>query len=321
MPDRIICYGDIIDDIVVVPQGPIRADTDTPSMIWARPGGSAANTAAWLAGVGQPVDFIGVVGTGDSERHARALPGVDTYLREHPTLPTGRIVIIVRGDQRDMLTDRGANRALRPEDIPDERLDAARLLHFTGHVLLDDAGFDGVRRLIERCHAAEVLVSVSAGSASLLDDLGPGRVRAALEGTDFLFAGYDEGRLLTGFDNPDAIAQDLARQFQIVLVTQGRLGATVAEGTTVFSVAAAPSEAADPTGAGDAFCAGFLHKWLAHSDTRVAARVGAALAAEAVKITGGRPPKGRVFSNLFGLNPGSVPTESNRSPRRKRAGK
>lgn len=300
LPDRIICYGDIIDDIVVVPQGPIRPDTDTPSVILARPGGSAANTAAWLAAIGARVDFVGVVGAGDAERHTRALPGVDACLREHPTLQSGRIVIIVRGERRDMLTDRGANIDLRPGDVSEERLASARLLHLTAHVLLGDAGFDGVHSLIERCHAAGVLVSVSAGSAGLLNDLGSDRVREIFGGADLLFAGYDEGRLLTGSDEPDAIARNLARQFGIAVVTQGRSGVTVADESSVFFVAAVPSATVDPTGAGDAFCAGFLRSWLIDSDTRAAANVGAILAAEAVTMTGGRPLEGRVSSQTFG---------------------
>jgi len=299
LPDRIICYGDIIDDIVVLPQGPIRPDTDTPSVIRAQPGGSAVNTAAWLAAAGRPVDFVGVVGSGDAERHARALPGIEAHLREHPTLPSGRIVIIVRGDQRDMLTDRGANIALRPDDVSDALLAAARILHLTGHVLLDYAGFDGVRSLIERCQATGALVSVSAGSASILEDLSADRVREVFGGADILFAGYDEGRLLTGLGDPNAIARDLALQFPIVVVTRGRSGATVADGSSVFSVLAMARATVDPTGAGDAFCAGFLHNWLEHADTRAAAEAGVTLAAEAVEITGGRPPEGRVSSQSF----------------------
>ena len=62
-PVRIVCFGDIIDDVVVVPNGPIRDDTDTDSVIRNRPGGSPANTAAWLGSLGAAVDFVGVVGT------------------------------------------------------------------------------------------------------------------------------------------------------------------------------------------------------------------------------------------------------------------
>jgi len=148
--DRIICYGDIVDDIVVAPQGAIRVDTDTRSIIRSRPGGSAANTAAWLGDIGANVDFIGVVGAGDADRHAAALPGVTARLREHPLLQTGRIVIVVQNERRDMLTDRGANIALSPEEVADTALKRSRLLHLTEHVLLHESGVAGVRTLIER---------------------------------------------------------------------------------------------------------------------------------------------------------------------------
>ena len=45
----------------------------------------------------------------------------------------------------------------------------------------------------------------------------------------------------------------------------------------------------DPTGAGDAFCAGFLAHWVLDGDAVAAARAGAEVAARAVGVVGGRP--------------------------------
>jgi sugar/nucleoside kinase (ribokinase family) len=292
LTDRIICYGDVIHDIVVAPQGPIRIDTDTRSIIRSRPGGSAANTAAWLAEVGVVVDFFGMVGTGDAKRHAAALPQVNAFLREHPTLQTGRIVIVVQGERRDMLTDRGANVALSPEAISDEQLKQAKLLHMTGHVLLNETGCAGARTLIDRCRAANVLVSVSPGSVGFIADLGPERVRRAFAGADSLFTGYNDGRLLSGEDEPEAIAKQLSGQFDISVVTRGSQGYVVGERQSVYSMPVVARPVVDPTGAGDAFCAGFLKSWLAERDVRLAAEAGAELAADAVHVLGGRPSGG-----------------------------
>jgi sugar/nucleoside kinase (ribokinase family) len=289
---RIICYGDVIDDIIVAPQGPIRVDTDTRSIIRSRPGGSAANTAAWLADAGAAVDFVGVVGAGDGERHAAALPGVNAMLREHPMLPTGRIVIVVQGERRDMLTDRGANVSLAPTDVADETLDKARLLHVTGHVLLNESGWEGVRTMVDRCRAADVVLSVSPGSAGFLADLGPERVQHAFAGAHVVFTGIDDGRLLSGEDDPASIAGALSRQFGIAVVTRGSQGYVVGERGAVGSVEVAAQPVVDPTGAGDAFCAGFLVSWLADRNARLAAEAGAELAATAVGLLGGRPRRG-----------------------------
>ena len=69
----IVVVGDVIDDIIVRPQGAIRTDTDTPALIERHPGGSSANTAAWLGHIGADVHFFGQVGEADNARHTREL--------------------------------------------------------------------------------------------------------------------------------------------------------------------------------------------------------------------------------------------------------
>src|SRR5680860_1427004 len=93
-PGRIVVFGDVIDDIVVRPHGPVRPDTDTSASIRHRPGGSAANVAAWL----------------------------------------GTIVVLIDEDnRRTMLTERGANTRLVPADISDDTLAGAAALYLTGY--------------------------------------------------------------------------------------------------------------------------------------------------------------------------------------------
>jgi sugar/nucleoside kinase (ribokinase family) len=287
--DRIICYGDIIDDIVVAPKGPIREDTDTPSVIRSRPGGSAANTAAWLGAIDSTVDLVGVVGKGDANRHQAMLPGVNAVVREHPTLQTGRIVIIVQNGRRDMLTDRGANADLSPDDVSDAMLKRARLMHFTGHVLLNTDGYARVRTLIDRCRAAGVFVSVSPGSAGFIQDVGVERARRAFAGADIVFAGLEDGKLLAGVDDTDAAVLALNERFEVAVLTRGSEGVSVSERGGSFSLEIEALPVVDPTGAGDAFCAGFLESWIRDWDVRSAAEAGVDLAAEAVGVLGGRP--------------------------------
>ncbi|MDO7880840.1 PfkB family carbohydrate kinase [Protaetiibacter sp. WY-16] len=281
---RIVCFGDVIDDIVVVPRGPIRDDTDTPSRIEQSPGGSAANTAAWLGHLGAPVDFVGIVGRGDATRHADRLPGVEVHLAEHPELPTGTIVVLVDGQRRHMLTERGANAALTGEHVTDALLAHAGVLHFTGHTLLNGPG---IPQLVDRARSAGVDVSVSPGSAGFIADYGVEEFSRAIAGATIVFASLDEGRLLTGLESPEEVAAALP--FDHVVLTLGTDGVIVSLGGSSFAVPAVLVDVVDPTGAGDAFCAGYLAEWTRSRDARAAAVAGTEVAARAVGAMGARP--------------------------------
>ncbi len=290
MRDRVICFGDLIDDVVVVPSGPIRADTDTPSSIRLRAGGSAANTAAWLAELGVAVDYVGVAAGADVDRHTALLPGVSAHIAADGELPTGTIVVMVDGDSRSMLTQRGANAALDPAAVTDELLAEAAVLHLTGHTLLNRAGASGVRQLLDRARAAGVTVSVDPGSAGFIADYGAEAFLAAIAGVSILLPSLEEGRLLTGLTAPGEVAVRLAESFELVAVTLGVGGVIVAFGETVEQIFASHATVVDPTGAGDAFSAGFLADWIGSHDAIAAAMAGVLVGARAVETMGGRPP-------------------------------
>jgi sugar/nucleoside kinase (ribokinase family) len=295
MPDvqtRVVVFGDVIDDVIATPSGAIRPDTDTPARIERRGGGSAANTAAWLATLGPAVDFVGRVGVLDLERHTRVLreAGVRAMLAGDHVLPTGTIVILVEGDKRSMLTERGANAALDPDSVSDAILDGASALHFTGYSLFGRSETSGFARLIRRAKSRGVHVSVDAASAGFMKDFGARRFLAAIAGADLLFPSLDEGRALTGLDDPESIARMLAKEFPVVALTLGSSGVIVASKGDPIVVDVVRVKTVDPTGAGDAFCAGFLAEWLHSRDARAAAGAGARLAARAVGVIGGRPP-------------------------------
>ncbi|KJC65870.1 hypothetical protein TZ00_01065 [Agreia bicolorata] len=291
-------FGDVIDDIIVTPSGDIRPDTDTPASIVRTAGGSAANSAAWLAWAGCHVDFVGRVHVTDLERHRALLveARVSPHLLGEPDLPTGAIVVIVSPDgARTMLTQRGANAALSPRDIGAERLSRANHLHFTGYSIFRHARTSDFPELIQRAHEADVTVSVDPGSAGFIEDFGRDRFLDAIDGADIVVPNLDEGRALTGLPDPASIVDSLVDRFPLVALTLGREG--VALGTNDGIRLSAPSKAmhaVDTTGAGDAFCASFLSVLL-HGPSRdrdVLARAvssGLDTAARAVASVGARP--------------------------------
>jgi sugar/nucleoside kinase (ribokinase family) len=289
---RIVVFGDVVDDVVVVPSGPIRDDTDTPSAIRKRAGGSAANAAAWMGALGASVDFVGVVGQEDVARHGALLAacGVTPHLAGDPELSTGAIVVIVAGGRRTMLTEKGANARLGPDAISDRLLAGAAVLHFTGYSVFSRASQEPLRDLMRRSRALGVSVSVDPASAGFVSDFGPERFLDAVQGAALFFPNLAEGRVLTGLDDPIRIAERLGERFDVVALTLDTAGVIVAErGIPTTTVAAVPVAIVDPTGAGDAFAAGFLAAWVTGAGAVAAATAGVRAGARAVATTGGRP--------------------------------
>ena len=56
---RFFCLGDLMVDVVARLFGPLAEGSDSPAVISYVGGGSAANTAAWLARVGETSAFVG----------------------------------------------------------------------------------------------------------------------------------------------------------------------------------------------------------------------------------------------------------------------
>ena len=183
-----------------------------------------------------------------------------------------------------MLTERGANSALDPAAVTDALLADTAILHITGHTLLNALGLGD---LIARARNAGVAVSISPGSAGFIADYGVEAFAAAIAGASLVFASLDEGRLLTGLESPAEVAAALP--FDHVVLTLGMDGVLVSLSGEQFTVPAIETTVVDPTGAGDAFCAGYLGEWVTTGDARAAAVRGTEVAARAVATVGARP--------------------------------
>src|SRR5258705_6652289 len=109
---EVLVVGDIVTDVVAVHSGQFAIGSDTAADIRVIGGGSAANTAAWLAFVDCPVSLVGVVGTdaaGEQRLSELRAAGVDcSAVRRSPDAPTGTVIVLAHADERSFLNDRGA---------------------------------------------------------------------------------------------------------------------------------------------------------------------------------------------------------------------
>jgi sugar/nucleoside kinase (ribokinase family) len=295
---RVLVVGDVIDDLIVQPDGPIRSDTDTAAHITPSPGGSGANQAVWLAAAGVEVRFAGRVGARDLARHRAtfAEAGVEAHLTGDEERPTGTIVVLVTDGGRTMFTDRGANLGLRAEHLPDSLLDGVDLVQLSGYALFDPEVRSAVLDLSVRARARAIGLVVDPSSTGFLRDLGVDTFLDLLgalggdDGIEVLLPNRDEALLLAGTDDLDAALARLLDTARCVVITLGGDGVIGAErGGSVVRVDALPVRSVDPTGAGDAFAAGFVAARLIGAELAVALAAGVAHAAQAVVQPGARP--------------------------------
>ena len=116
----ICCLGDLVLDVIVRLEQPLATGADATSRIVLRPGGQAANVAAWIAALGGRSRFVGKRGADDAGALAAARLldlGVELV---GPVEPEGNGVIVSLvhpSGERTMCADRGVATELRPEEI------------------------------------------------------------------------------------------------------------------------------------------------------------------------------------------------------------
>jgi sugar/nucleoside kinase (ribokinase family) len=288
---RVVVVGDLLYDMLAKIEGSVTFGTDTFAKVHAAAGGSGANAAAWLASSGVKTHFVGRVGDdalGAALAGELEETGVVPHLTRDPSLATGKVFVLVDGaGERTMITDRGAGEAFGPEDLP-EPLFRGGHLHLSGYMFSGGSRRESALRALRLAREAGMSASVDPSSIPLLEAVGPDRFLKWTRGADLCFPNLEEGVLLTGFENPDRIAEELLSHYRGVVLKLGAGGALYADGERV-RLPAAPARVVDTTGAGDALCAGFLATWLSDASPAEALRRGVELAARVVEQVGGRP--------------------------------
>jgi sugar/nucleoside kinase (ribokinase family) len=290
-PSRVLIVGDVMDDVVAVISQPLRPDTDTPATIQRTLGGSAANTAVWLAGENIGVDFVGRVGASDFERvnDQFSQAGVVAHLSADPARETGALVIIAQGQTRSMATDRGANLALDPRDISPSVISGCSWLHLTGYSFFHHDNPELMSSFITEVANTGIGVMVDASSSGFLEDCGPEKFLEMISPARVVRCNEDEARVLTGASNLEDAVKILATRFSCVVATSGAKGALVWEDGALHVVPAIAAEVVDPTGAGDSFNAGILAGLASGASIVSSAQRAAELSARCVTLLGARP--------------------------------
>ena len=265
---RVVALGDLVLDIVAATKEPLARASDASGTVVLRQGGSAANTARWVARLGGRGVFIGAVGRDEWGRRLRASlegGGVRVHLVRKARHTAHIVALVEPGGERTFVTDRGAADLLALDDLRAAWFRGASDLHLPAYSLLNEPLGAAARRAVELARSAGATISVDLASRRPL--LARGR-RTAWEriaglAPDLLFANAAEAAALSGARGE----QHLLELAPVVVIKEGPGGCRVIASDATpepvrLAVATSPLHASDTTGAGDAFDAGFLMAWL-----------------------------------------------------------
>lgn len=223
-------------------------------------GGSAANTTVGLARLGCKVGFIGKIG-GDKEGEVLikgfCKEGVDAngiVRMEHGR--SGSVLGFVDKDgERALYIDSGVNDTIKLDDVDEAYISQARFLHLTS--FLGETSFQTQKKLLAVLSES---VKISFDPGMLYAQRGLSQLETIIKKTDIIMPNVVELELLTGKNDYSKGADSLiGKGAKIVAVKLGGEGCYVTDGRERHLIEAFKVKVVDTTGAGDAFCAGFLY--------------------------------------------------------------
>ncbi|HJV44886.1 MAG TPA: sugar kinase [Bacillota bacterium] len=284
---EVVTLGETMVLFVPSSIGPLRYASSFDKTI----GGAESNVAIALARLGHQVGWISRLGDDEFGLFVRQFirgEGVDTsrvlFDKQYPTAVFFKERQVQQDPKIYYYRKGSAASQLTPEDLDEGYIAQAKYLHVTG---ITPALSDSCRRTVEKA----INIAKQNGLTVVFDPNirlklwnreEAGRVLLEIAAKcDIVLPGIEEGEILTGEVEPEAIAQRLiANGAKAVVVKLGERGAYYATKNNEEYIAGYPvKQIVDTVGAGDGFAAGFLsgllRGWSYSEAIRLANRVGA----------------------------------------------
>jgi ribokinase len=252
-------------------------------------GGSAANTMVGLARLGCKVGFIGKVA---EDREGKML--VDDFRREgidtngiihskHGRSGTAMGFVDKRGE-RALYVDPGVNDTIELNEIDMKYVFQTRFLHLTSFI--GEKSLQTQKRLVE---ALPKNVRLSLDPGELYAEKGMQMLEPLINRTAVFMPSQGELQLLAGKDDYREGAEVLLRKgVGVVAIKLGSEGCYVTDGRESHLIEAFKVKVVDTTGAGDAFCAGFLYGLISGKSLFECGRIGNFVASRCIMKMGAR---------------------------------
>ncbi len=257
-------------------------------------GGSVANTVAGFANLGGRAAYIGKVRDDQLGRifdHDMKSLGVDIRLpRAKRGAPTARsLVLITKDGQRTMHTYLGACTELGVADINEQTVGAPTIMLLEGYVWDIDEGPSLARKATDIARANGTAVALSLSDSFCVERHRASFMNFVGDGVDIIVADEEEVAALFGTDDIDGTLAAIEGSDNLWVITRSENGSVIVQGDEKVVYPATPvAKIVDTTGAGDAYCAGFLYGYANGLPLADCARYGTHCATMVIQQLGAR---------------------------------
>ncbi len=257
-------------------------------------GGSVANTVAGFANLGGNAAYIGKVKAdqlGTIFNHDMRSLGVDIRLKAAPGgAPTARSHVLITEDgQRTMQTYLGACLELGLADITPDTVGAPKAILIEGYVFDIAEGPQLARKAAEIARGNGTAIALSLSDSFCVERHRDTFLEFVREDVNIVVADEDEINALVETTDFDATLEALQDFDQLFAMTRSEKGSVIVHGDEKVEQSATPVEAVvDTTGAGDAYCAGFLFGWVNDEPLGKCAEYGTHCATKVIQQLGAR---------------------------------
>jgi len=253
-------------------------------------GGSAANTTVGLARLGINVGFVGKIALdreGDLQLADFSKEHVDTNgIIQAKKGHSGNVMGFVDAKgARALYIQSGINDTIASEEVNMKYVSQAQFLHLTSFV--GEQSFETQKKIVETLPAN---VKVSFDPGILYIRKGITQLESIIKKTHVMMPNSIELEQLTGEKDPKQGAAFLIKKgVKVVAVKMGADGCYVTDGKEEHRIEPFKVQVVDTTGAGDAFCAGFLYGLLNKKSLKECGRIGNFVGSRCVMKMGARP--------------------------------
>jgi sugar/nucleoside kinase (ribokinase family) len=204
--------------------------------------------------------------------------------------PTARSHILISEDgQRTMQTYLGACMELAVSDITPETFGAPKAVLIEGYVWDLPEGPALARKAIDIAAGNGTTVVLSLSDSFCVERHRESFDEAVRNGVDIIVADDDEVNALMQTADFDDTLEALRNYDNLFVITRSELGSVIVHGDEKIEQAASAVDAVvDTTGAGDAYCAGFLFGWVNSHSLAECAKIGTFCGTTVIQQVGAR---------------------------------